>query len=629
MGLRPVLIRRNRASFGSYEQAVGTFIAISPPQGAAPAGESPFRLATQAAKDANNDHGPQSTIGTDWSLAASFSRLNGSGSVIASDPTTGSWLGLVGTCFHRSGRSHPEHLLQHYLESGASQLGRDLEGFFVAIVGDGTSQEITVITDIIGSCHFYIRQLDGATVLSSSSLVLASLGDLTPDPLGCQEFLSMGVIYEDRTIYREIKKVPAASVTRFRGGTQVEQTRYWKASSLVPESLSAKEAPDALWHTLVSAATRIGDEFNSVVCDLTGGYDSRATVAAFYEAGKPFATVVSGPEDSADVNVSRGLARTLGLGHLHYPPAATVCGADIRSALNLCDGEYDVVEYSGIARIHSSLSKRFQLSINGSFGEVARGYWWELLFPHTGTRRKLNSRQLALRRYAWNSSSDLFQSPLRINLLEHMAAVIDRATADLEGSPNTFQMDVAYLRMRMQCWQGRIASSTNRIWPCLSPFMFRSVLEVMLQAPYAIRRRSLLIRRMLAQYQPAIADYPLEHGYPAVPATWSNLPRFSPLVSYYGGKVAQRLRSRLGGQNLSSPAVNHRLELWQTDEYKALLNPRSMKAASLLDASALAAFLRSSQGTAFSRDAEWRRLLSLEMALSAACANKSRAYTSA
>jgi hypothetical protein len=44
--------------------------------------------------------------------------------------------------------------------------------------------------------HFHRRQVAGAMALSSSSLVLASLADVWLDPVGCQEFLGMGILYE-------------------------------------------------------------------------------------------------------------------------------------------------------------------------------------------------------------------------------------------------------------------------------------------------------------------------------------------------------------------------------------------------------------------------------------------------
>jgi asparagine synthase (glutamine-hydrolysing) len=446
--------------------------------------------------------------------------------------------------------------------------------------------------------------------------VLAELDAVFLDAVACQEFLGTGVIYEDRTFYNEVRKLPPATITTFYDGRRVRQEQYWTISGLTPESLTAEQATDALWKSLTSAVTRITQRFDAIVSDLTGGYDSRSLAAALLHGQKKFATAVSGPADSADVVISRGLAAMLGLEHMHNPPSATPLTAhELQDVLELTDGEYDLVEYARVARIHRGLSRRFQISLNGSFGEVARGYWWELLFPHIGARRKLDSRKLAARRYALSSCSSLFQPQLRVNLVEHMAGVVDRTIAGLERCANTFQMDAAYLRMRMQRWQGRIASSTDRIWPCLSPFMFRPALETMLQARYSARERSLLARLMLAKYQPRLAAYPLEHGNPALPATWKNFPRFWPLLPYYAGKVVHKLSPGKTTPAQAGAAPNLRQQLWQMDEVRALLRPETMKSSAVLDAAALATFLDASRKPEFSLDAEWRRLLTLEWAL--------------
>ena len=52
-----------------------------------------------------------------------------------------------------------------------------------------------------------------------------------------------------------------------------------------PESLTAERATDALWEGLACAVGKINKQFESVACDLTGGYDSRAVAAAFM--GRP------------------------------------------------------------------------------------------------------------------------------------------------------------------------------------------------------------------------------------------------------------------------------------------------------------------------------------------------------
>jgi hypothetical protein len=600
---------------------VGSFVAVVPCFGAAVEAEGLFLRATRAMK-VRNPCKTDSIISNPWSFVGSYGRWNGSGSsAIAADRGTGNWLAVVGTAFHQSGRNHPKYLLEQYFKIGAARLARDLDGFFVVIAGNASTREIVVITDIVGSLHFYCRQFSVGTALSTSSLLVSELEPVTLDPVGCQEFVGTGVMYEDRTFYNEVKKLPPATITTFVNGGKSAQQQYWNVTDLNPELLTAEQSPDALWTELTSAVARINKQFASVACDLTGGYDSRAVTAAFLEDHGKFATVVSGPPNSGDVIISRGLAEMLGLAHVCYPPSLIpiTCG-DLDATLELTDGEYDLVEYINVARIHHDLSQRAEISINGSFGELARGYWWELLLPHTGARRKLDSHRLAARRYALGPYSALFQPSYRLNLVEHIKGVIDRCIAGLETYPNSFQMDVTYLRMRMQRWQGRIASSTNRIWPCLSPFMFRPVLETMLQTRFAVRQRSLLVRLMLAKYQPRLATYPLEHGYPALPATWRTIPKFWPLVPYYAGKVRQKVERKIFRKR-ATDGQNSRLQIWEMEEVKRLLQPSTMKSLDILDPSAMAAFLENSRKLEFPQNSEWRRLLTLEWALSRSTVN--------
>jgi asparagine synthase (glutamine-hydrolysing) len=556
---------------------------------------------------------PQSNVRTAWCVAISFARENGSGSAIAVDPTTGSWLAALGTWFHDSGAADASYLLERYLSDGAERFALEVNGFFAIVAGNATTRQVVVLTDVVGSLHLYCRQLPFGVAISTSSIALARLSEVTLDPIGCKEFLQTGVMYEDRTFYKEVRKLAPASITTFSNGHLNNRRQYWSPVKLTPESLSAADATDALWEALGSAVRKINSHYDRVVCDLTGGYDSRGIAAAFLGRGQKFATVVSGPSDSGDVRISTGLATKFGLEHLHYPRAASgITPEEMQWALRLTDGECDLSEYIHVARIHKDLSRQFAISINGSFGEIARGYWWELLFPRTGSGIKLDSRKLAMLRYAVGSQNTLLQPQYDFDLDKHLTGVVDRAIAGIEVYPNTFQMDVAYLRMRMQRWQGRLASSTDRIWPCLSPFMFRPVLETMLQAHHGARERSFLIRRMLAKYQPSLAAYPLEHGYPALPANWKNLPRFWPLVPYYAGRVVNKIKSRVVRHPKASTTSEHR----QIANIEEMLNPSSMRLMELLDREKVESLLSRSRQPGFSQERELTRLLTLESALS-------------
>lgn len=172
------------------------------------------------------------------------------------------------------------------------------------------------MTDLVGSCHAFVRSWKGGFLVSASSFLLATLSNIALDPVACQEFLLTGTIYEDRTLYKEIRKLGPATVHRF-GKNGEKSQRYWNIQDIGVESFDTDVAVKELAENLASAARKIGKAFARPVCDLTGGYDSRATLSAFLNAEVSVCTTVTGCVDDPDVVVSRGLAEMLGLSHLN------------------------------------------------------------------------------------------------------------------------------------------------------------------------------------------------------------------------------------------------------------------------------------------------------------------------
>jgi len=129
---------------------------------------------------------PDSTAATGPACAAVFGRQNGSGSPIAKDEQSGSWLLAAGTWFHSLGLASgdEQQLLAQAMKTGAEKLADDLEGFFAIAFWNGRTRELFIITDIIGSRHCFVRQMGEAVAISTSSLLLASLGEFQLDPIG-------------------------------------------------------------------------------------------------------------------------------------------------------------------------------------------------------------------------------------------------------------------------------------------------------------------------------------------------------------------------------------------------------------------------------------------------------------
>ncbi len=599
---------------------MSNFLVILPSTGNSQEAKEVFHQGLQFAKRLRQQK-PSEKFETDWVHVATFPRMNGSLCPLIMDKGSGDWVLVSGTWFHQDGwgKGQELSLLRRLQEDGPEKVIQKLEGFFVLVFGESRTRTVVVMTDLMGSCHAFQRFGHGFSAISGSSLLLAALGIRTLDPIGSQEFLGTGVIYEDRTFYQEVKKLPPSSVSRYFDGQLTGTSLYWQAKDLIPESLDGKQAIETVSNNLVHVVKTIGKVFGNPICDLTGGYDSRSVVAAFLNAGVPFHTTVSGPVESGDVCVSKAIAERFGLSHWHIPAKTLSSLEDLTKSVSLTDGEYDSVEYARIFRVHQALSDRYDISINGSYGETAKGIWWELLFPNPSETGKLDGQLLARKRYGEQKNDEhLIDQSLRLDLNQHFSEVIDRTNSGLEEFPKAFQMDHVRLLMRMQRWQGRIASSTNQIWPCLSPFMFRSVLEPLLQIRVAFRHRKQFSCSLIQRLQADLANMSLEHGWPAVPVSWGTVYRFWPVSRYFMRKVFKKIGPErwLGSiRNDSSPMGIQRLQLWKEETIQDLLRPSQMQLSCFCDSKELSRFIQESRGESFRFEEQWTKVVTLELTL--------------
>lgn len=509
-------------------------------------------------------------------------------------------------------------LLDQYLAHGPAGLARRLQGLFALLIVDERQQQAHVVADRCGSLHVYWRKWAGGHAVSLSSAVLAMLGDTRFDPVGVHEFVAAGILYEDRSLWQGVRKLGPATVLSFdRAGARMQS--YWQFSELQPESLPLDAAIEQTQHALVAVLKALPGADRPLVSDLTGGYDSRFLLSGLLAAQRPFATTVSGPADHPDAAVAARIAKELGLRHGRIASPSLPDPEAFDAAVRMTDGEFDAFDYARILAIHRRLSASYAMSLNGSFGELARGYWWELLWPRLAQRRPLDVAMVARKRFAAVPyDKSVFAPAAQLNLAEHMTAVAGRAIAPLTGFPNTAQMDCVYYSLRMQRWQGRIASSTQQLWPAFSPIAFAEVLEPILAAKAATRFRSLFVRASLARFAPRLAEIPLEHGYPPQPATPLNLWRFTPLIGHYGGKVWGKLAPRLGIRPVrpvdpaeAEPIKAQGREFLAASGIDAWLAAPRIADSGPFAADALPTFLNADPVAGLRRD-QWRRLLTLE-----------------
>lgn len=559
------------------------------------------------------------TATTDTDSAGLFANLKAAtpGIVRWPQPPAGNWICGAGSWF--VGGQAGEAGLQR-LAGGWPSIFPEIDGAFAMVRKDAATGRISILTDRLGSLHLYAAEVDGCLTICTSSQALAALSHPAWDTVGCREFLATGSIFESRTLFDGIEKLPPASLIECEAGAIVSRQKYWNlADALCSRAPRGADVPRVA-AALEDAVSIIAKNYAKPVFDLTGGFDSRAVVGAALARGLPVDTVVNGAADSPDVVAAQRIADEFGLRHRHhFRRFASVkeWWEWAKASLALCDGEYDALLYAGTFSTHSRMAEEFDASVNGSNGEILKGYWWELLAPHTGRRGHFDARAIAAGRFVPEPEiAGLLAGPQTESLVDLFAGIIRRANAGLEDYPNTALLDNVYLTLRMQRWQGRIVSATSHIWPCTSPFAFRGVMEAALATPPRMRVRHRLSRRLIEYQSPKLAALPLAQGYPALPLRLSTAHRFWPLAVEVGGMVARQVRRRLripGTKSGSGYYPFHISELWQLEEVRDLLDPGRMRTAGLYERRRLAALLEESRQASFGGGHRVGRILGLEM----------------
>ena len=530
-----------------------------------------------------------------------FPRTKARATGIVRDATR--WLCGAGTWFYQgvSGEKGLRKMLddQAFSTDNTDANLQDLDGQFVVAAGDCNSGELAIVTDRLGIVHIYTVQIGTTRVVSTSSIVLAALAGAEWDPEGCRQFLGSGTIFEPkRTLFRGIDKFEDARIYSFAADGVASQRRYWSVESALHKNDERPVDAYRVSVALQESLCMVHRNFPKPLLDFTGGFDTRGIVGAMLKANLNLDLVVNGSDSSPDVVASTRIAKELGLRQLRRFRGFSVpreWWERAKESLTYCDGECDVLDYAGTLEAQLRNSDGFDASINGAIGEVLKGHWWELLFPHTGRLNRFDCHLVARRRFTFEGEvPGLLAFGYREGLTDHYAEVIHQSISGLEGLPNTTLMDTVYLVIRQQKWLGRTLSATDHIWPSISPYGFTRLLELAISAPVSAKLHHRLSRRLIEYEEPLLAGLPLPEGYPAAPLRLTTIHQFWPLLLRYARMVSRRLlidaRLRKSDRRMKIPyprAPFPLSRLAELEEVQFLLDPNQMYTRELYDTAVL------------------------------------------
>ena len=210
----------------------------------------------------------------------------------------------------------PKSKLTHLLDNPSS--AAHLNGHFLIFAWNRDRQEWHVWTDRFGTLHAYYAY-DGhhAAIGTYSPSVAAAASQHTLDWTGLTTFFTLGFFATDRTHFTDMRLLrPASHYVFDSNGKQCGHDRYWHWDYAPDRQRSYDDTVDEFaqhWHTVMEEQLSGG----RIALPISGGLDSRSTVAALEHIGTPPANLWSYSygysADSVETAIARQVATAANL----------------------------------------------------------------------------------------------------------------------------------------------------------------------------------------------------------------------------------------------------------------------------------------------------------------------------
>jgi asparagine synthase (glutamine-hydrolysing) len=199
-------------------------------------------------------------------------------------------------------QSDTEVILEAWLEWGRDCVNH-LTGQFAFALWDRQQETLFLARDRLGEKPLYYATLADQTLIFASELkglrVHSGL-DRTIDPCAVEEFFALGYIAEPRTIYSNVRQLPAGTTLTIRRGQKAEMQTYWDPSPSTIDDSELANLDDALLERLggIVKSQLVADV--PVGAFLSGGVDSSGTMALMARAASdPITAFTIGFNDPA------------------------------------------------------------------------------------------------------------------------------------------------------------------------------------------------------------------------------------------------------------------------------------------------------------------------------------------
>jgi len=516
---------------------------------------------------------------------------------------------------------------------GAS-LVDSLDGSFVIVVVDGASKRLHVITDRFGTHHVFSGRAGQSLLISDRVTEIAAvLPKMEIEPRGLQSFLLYGMILEDLSLLRGVRKFPPASHCQLNladNGAAFDVETHWLQAG-GPRELGGRDAVEYIVETFTDTLRRsAADPDLPMTVPLTSGKDSRTILSVLADRPGVHCYTHGDPSDP-DAVIAGEVARRAGVPHDVYALDEGWIDAILengRRHATSFNGSIDHIRFLHVLNSYGIEEGRGGCFYPGAWAnEIWEGKYLRPEFLAAATSAEASDQALKVIEDARGADYSLFtegRDRVRAPFLDHLERVVDidpdwardRTSASIRlvqqtYSPHFFSAFSSYLAKRFVVFHS---------------FIQRPIVEAMPAVPIELQKRAGLQHAVILKNRPELADLPLfsEGVHRYIPAKPLNRLKDRIQTSGVPRKVGTVVE-RFLGRDLASRRYFVDYQRWLVERHRQqveeILGGRDLMSADHLDMDAVRGLLRDF-GDGTLRDVRplshpLTRLLSLEIFLRA------------
>jgi hypothetical protein len=386
----------------------------------------------------------------------------------------------------------PKTLLSQYENSKPPNKGLSI---------NSNANESRIYTDPFCSQPAYLFNYQGHTTLCTdpSELLRLTKGvHLEIDIVAFYETLLFGTPLNDRTVFKEVRQIPAGSVARYSHRSENYEIERWFSFNIpTSESISSiADAADCLKQTALAEIRRIPRD-RSLIMGLSGGLDSRLTAALLKECNY---------QDNLDLF-------TFGFDATIYEHTSAKA---IAAALNLRDPIFHRLEYKhylealeylpetsfGHIAINHCHITSYLKGLSPGFLHIAN-YFSDALFGYAA-RKSRTSPGHGHDLYSKRTVNSLLTPPdVKEAILQDIRTLLRDFDADSNySSPEEF----LYVTERNPKFHFNMAWCQSRFCETICPYASVKLFESMMSIPFEYRENKVILDELFTRHFPKVAS---------------------------------------------------------------------------------------------------------------------------